>query len=569
MLGERNGNRIATNMSMRGGATLNHVTARIAPKAVAHLRKQAAFYRQEQSGSMAIFGLFSFVIILLLAGIGVDIVRHETLRAELTNTQDRASLAATNLDNSLDPVAVVTDYFAKAGLSQYLHDVDVQPLGDGRQVTVITKTVIPTYFMKFAGVDTLQMTSTSVAEQGLSGIEISMVLDVSGSMGSYSRLSNLKTAAADFTEVVFDNAEPEDIAISVIPYATQVNAGASILGTLDLLNAHSKSHCINFEDDDFLSTDIDYASAVSTRIYDQTMDHDSVYNDWDNLDMAHGYTTCSTETGREILAFSNNKTEIDNMINSLTAHGNTSIDIGVKWGAALLDTSAQTVNSALGADGSTPGDVADVQKFMVVMTDGSHTNQYFIPDPYRDDYDPADPNTRRTEVYQDLYDDIYVGEEYNNCTYSYWSGWSCGTPYTRYVRIRDKQIFDSLPYSVASGNMEELVWSEVWSAMTTYNHAYARYLASGDSNDYYSWRDATVKSYDTATKDSRLLDICTAAKDSGVIIFAIGFEAPAAGEQVMQSCASSSAHYYDVDGLEIADAFTAIATKITELRLVQ
>jgi len=54
-----------------------------------------------------------------------------------------------------------------------------------------------------------------------------------------------------------------------------------------------------------------------------------------------------------------------------------------------------------------------------------------------------------------------------------------------------------------------------------------------------------------------------------VIVFAVGLEAPRAGTTVLKACASSPAHYFDTDGLEIAEAFTAIATSIRQLRLTQ
>ncbi|PTQ71285.1 pilus assembly protein TadG-related protein [Celeribacter persicus] len=526
-----------------------------------HLRKlDAQSHMRDEEGSLAIFGLFSFVILLLLAGIGIDIVRHETLRTELQNTLDRAVLAATNLENTNDPKDVIIDYFAKAGLSQYLleDEISVVPLGDGRQVSASIAATIPTYFMKFASVDSLSMASESVAEQGLSGLEISLVLDVSGSMNSYSRLSNLKSAATDFTQTVFENAASDEIAISVIPYATQVNAGRSILDKLDLLNAHHQSHCINFEEDDFSTTAIDYASGGTGRYYDQTMDFDAFSSDWNNLDMALSQETCPPESSREILPFSNDKSTIDTFIQSLTANGNTSIDLGVKWGAALLDESAQTVTAGTTASAH-PAANADAQKYMVVMTDGSHTNQYLIPDPYRDD-------DESTGVYEDTNGRIYVSAERTSCSYYY--GYNCTTT-MRYTRIDNKNVSTSLPYTLASGNIREMTWAEVWSEMTVYNHAYARYLASGDSDDYYDWRDKTRISYGTSTKNNRLNEICTAAKEAGIIIFAIGFEAPSAGQQVLQSCASSDAHYYDVDGVEISEAFSAIASKITELRLVE
>ncbi|WP_157779930.1 TadE/TadG family type IV pilus assembly protein [Celeribacter ethanolicus] len=536
----------------------------LARAAATHLRKlDARRHMRDEQGSLALFGLFTFVILLVLAGMGIDIVRHETLRTELQNTLDRAVLAATNLENTNDPKDVIIDYFAKAGLSEYLKEdeIDIVPLGDGRQVYASVEAEVPTYFMKFAAIDSLSLSGETMAQQGLAGLEISLVLDVSGSMNSYSRLTNLKDAAQDFTETVFENAASDEIAISVIPYATQVNAGKDILDSLHRLNAHDKSYCINFEEDDFSTIGLEFPVTETTgRFYDQTMDFDAFNSNFYDLDMALSDHTCAPAASREILPFSNNQTEIDDYIEALTAYGNTSIDLGVKWGAALLDESAQILTAGTSASAH-PASNSDAQKFMVVMTDGSHTNQYLMPDPYRDD-------DQSTGVYKDKDGRIYVSGERTTCSYYYGTPYNCSTE-MRYTRIDNRSVLTSLPYTLASGNVWEITWSEVWSSMTVYNHAKARSYATGNDYDYYTWRNATRTSYDTATKDARLDEICTAAKNAGIIIFAIGFEAPTAGQNVLRSCASSDAHYYDVEGIEIAEAFSAIATKITELRLVE
>ncbi|MBW6416732.1 TadE/TadG family type IV pilus assembly protein [Celeribacter sp. PS-C1] len=522
--------------------------------ALAALWRLRGNFARDEEGSFAIFGLFSFVIILLLAGIGIDIVRHEALRTELQNTLDRAVLAATNLENTNAPKDVIIDYFAKAGLSQYLNkdDIKIVPLGDGRQVSATVEATLPTYFMKFAAIDKLETSSYSMAEQGLSGLEVSMVLDVSGSMNSYSRLTNLKSAARDFTDTVFANAGADDVSFSVVPYATQVNAGAGILSKLNVRNAHNNSHCINFVADDFSMLGLQYADAEgTTRYYDQTMDFDAFNNNWSDLDMALQDETCAPASSREILPFSNNQTRIKNYISALSAYGNTSIDLGMKWGVALLDTSARSVSGS-----GHPADASDAQKFVVVMTDGAHTSQYYMRDPYRDDDED-------TGVYKDKNGYIYVSADRRSCNY-----YNCWTT-TYYTNIQNRNVSSNLPYSLNSNDIREMTWAEVWSSMTVYNHAYARYLAANNSNVYYSWRDATRTSYNASTKNNRLLDICSAAKEAGIIVFAIGFEAPSSGQDVMRRCASSDAHYYDVEGMEIAEAFSAIATKITELRLVK
>ena len=80
-------------------------------------------------------------------------------------------------------------------------------------------------------------------------------------------------------------------------------------------------------------------------------------------------------------------------IDSFVARGNTSIDIGTKWGTALLDPSTSSVLSNLIASNDVHGDFAgrpyaygenNVLKVLVVMSDGQNTNQYYMNEPYRD-----------------------------------------------------------------------------------------------------------------------------------------------------------------------------------------
>ncbi len=74
----------------------------------------------------------------------------------------------------------------------------------------------------------------------------------------------------------------------------------------------------------------------------------------------------------------------------------------------------------------------------------------------------------------------------------------------------------------------------------------------------------------SASKGDTLLDsICTAAKNERIVVWSIGFEVSDHGANVMRSCASSPSHFFRVEGVEISDAFEAIAKQINQLRLTQ
>ncbi len=71
------------------------------------------------------------------------------------------------------------------------------------------------------------------------------------------------------------------------------------------------------------------------------------------------------------------------------------------------------------------------------------------------------------------------------------------------------------------------------------------------------------------TMNSTLQTSCNQAKSNGVIVYGIAFEAPANGQAQISGCASSPAHYFDAQGLEIQTAFRTIANSISQLRLTQ
>jgi len=74
---------------------------------------------------------------------------------------------------------------------------------------------------------------------------------------------------------------------------------------------------------------------------------------------------------------------------------------------------------------------------------------------------------------------------------------------------------------------------------------------------------------DSGEADDRLSAICEAARDEGIIVYTIAFEAPSRGRAALRDCASSPSHYFDVNGTDISDAFSAIASDIRALKLTQ
>jgi len=131
------------------------------------------------------------------------------------------------------------------------------------------------------------------------------------------------------------------------------------------------------------------------------------------------------------------------------------------------------------------------------------------------------------------------------------------------------------PWNSGAGVTQQ-TWQQVWAGQRLSWVAwqlYARALgtsSSARSTQYNSAINLLSSTYAAVnTMNSSLQTSCNQAKANGVIVYGIAFEAPTNGQQQISGCASSPAHYFDAQGLEIQTAFRTIANSISQLRLTQ
>ncbi|WP_321829098.1 TadE/TadG family protein [Thalassovita sp.] len=542
-----------------------HMASRVMQGPTA-LRRGLHRFGRDESGAVVIFSIFMFICMLMVGGVGIDLMRFERDRMALQNTLDRAVLAAADLDQTQPAEEVVRDYFDKAGVGAYLQSVTVDEGIGYRSVSAKATSELDTYFLKLFDIDTMSAPASGQAEERIDGIEISLVLDVSGSMGSNQRLTRLRPAAKSFVDTVLASAQEGNVYISVVPYATQVGVGQNLLSKYNVTNEHSYSHCVDFGDSDFNTTEI---------LPTDPLQRSGHFDPWYNYENPY-LTVCSTNPDTQILPFSNDQNALHDYIDDLEALGATSIDVGMKWGAALLDPGTQPVLSQMISEGSVSGDFEGrphaynertTLKVVVLMTDGENTTQYFLNDGFREGLSPVWYNSSRsvsggrysvqqgsnfwwphTQTWEDH---AYGNGTYEECEWRRRNGrwrWTCW----------DEN---------ESGTAVQLTYPELWNRLSV-NWNMNNNMGF-DSYRYYNWYDDVTDSAGSNTKDARTDAICTAAKDQGIVIFTVGFEAPDRGQNVLRACASSDSHHFDVDGLAIDDAFASIAASIRKLRLVQ
>jgi len=425
--------------SRRQGAIMRNLT-KPNERRVRHTRTTIALVtrlRRDEGGGITIFTLFLLVTMLVLGGMAVDFMRFESKRVLLQSVSDRAVLSAAELDQTRDPDVIVEDFFRTAGyegavITRLVTDAKV----GNREVEVSSEIDIDTFFLRLVGIDTLTAPALSGAVEGTGKVEVSLILDISGSMrwnatGDYdgdsstpntthTRMAFLQKAATGFIEDLLveqdANGNPlnsagnikqptddyvlkyeDQVSVNLIAYSQNVSLGNDLYGALTTtpdvrhqngISYHygdpliptgnsfrNPSRCVDF--------DLNAVSGDFTRL-------DFVDREYQQLEYFKHYSRgsgaslkefriCPEEAEEGIIPLSQDPDALITAIDAYEPTSFTSIHLGMKWGTLLLDESiSSTLASITSIDpafsGSRPAayNAANTTKYIVLMTDGSN-----------------------------------------------------------------------------------------------------------------------------------------------------------------------------------------------------
>lgn len=530
------------------------------------LKSRGATFAKEEDGTVLFFAVAMMLVMLMLAGMGVDIMRFETVRTELQQTSDRATLASASITQELDPEDVVRDYFEKAGLSEKLTKVEVTTGLNFRTVRVEARADTNPIFLNLYGkraVDEIEARALSIAEQRITNVEIMLVLDVSGSM-SGAKLSNLKTSAKEFVETVI-NADGEGrISIGIVPYNGQVNMPQYLQNLFtNRVGDHGVSNvnCFDLPASVYSGLGLPTNTSLPVTGHVDTYSSTSYSNSYVSTTSSSSTPNpnnrwCPVSSSNVILPPTNNINTLQNHIDGLQAIGATSINAGMKWGMTFLDPGSRPIISAMVAQGRTPGqfegrpfeyDDDESMKVVVLMTDGEHFPEERLNEGYR---------TENSPIYKgnDGYYSIYQNR--SNTSNDYW--------------VPHRNEWRSQPWPDNSRATRQ-TWDEMWSSVRMTWVAWQLYARAngGSSSSYYNAMDSFRTKTPVSDMNDQLQSVCSRARANDVIVYGIAFEAPPNGADQIEACATTPSHYFNAEGLEIQSAFRAIASNISQLRLTQ
>jgi Flp pilus assembly protein TadG len=579
---------------------------RIAASLVAiRIRLEFARFQREERGAMAFFMLFVFLMMLMFGGIAVDVMRFETSRVAMQQTMDRAALAAASLKQGLDPTSVVMDYFDKADIpndtamvSMTLPSVTVSGTANFRTVTATASVKSNNYFMHLLNVDYLEGPTASKAEQGVSKVEIILVVDISGSMNDNGKIGGLKTAATNFVNTVKANDSLNQVSIGIVPYNAQVNLGPLLraeynethvpMNSAGVVEAVPNVNCLQ------LPTTIFDTTAIPTTLALPMASHADTVSG--TTGSGTGYTAWSGSSGGFVFNFSNpcnatttgvvlmptkDKAPVLGHISNLVAGGNTSIFLGMRWGVALIDDSAKPIYKKIGSASVSdrPASNSDplTRKVIVLMTDGDHVSTNLVPDAYK---------TGLSNVWRSTADSNYsarftTGRPSCAGTNEYWvpHKWAA-TPTGNKIAALNQPCGGAwratawISETGTGGTAVRQDWSQIWAVARVTWVARHLFGNSGVSGMGYSTMLAAFRTQNMpdTTMDSLLSTNCGAARLAGVEVYGIAFNAPAQGAAAISDCASEpkgSYYFLSTSNAALNDAFQKIAANISELRLTQ
>lgn len=324
-------------------------------------------FRTSERGAVApLFGLALLVMIFLM-GISIDGARGSRISTFASNALDAAALAAAKSLRLTNP----TDAELKLLIQQYwelnfpnlandasLENFSVVVDRTINSVKIVADLRVPTTVSAVMGKDYLEVRVTSTAVFDVKDVEVSMMLDVSGSMGG-TKLADLKTAAKDLVDILLPaDAENSGNRISVSPFSTAVNAGALVdLVTVEPLPPKGKKKPNTFPN----------TTCVTERSGSMAFTDAS----GGAYPLGQKASFCPSQA---VLPLTKNVDVIKAAIDAMQASGMTAGHLGIAWAWYML---SPEWNDVLPSD-SEPSDYDDkgVQKVAILMTDGMFNSYY-------------------------------------------------------------------------------------------------------------------------------------------------------------------------------------------------
>lgn len=324
-------------------------------------------YFRETLGATAVVFALIIPVVVGSAGMAIDVANAYMVKQRLSHAIDAAALAAAAMGGT-DTTAKVTRFFnqnypeEKIGATYGL-TVTVS----GQNMTVTAKADYDTTFGRFLGIDTITVTSSATVTREVLGLEVALVLDVTGSMSTNNNIGTLRTAATNFLNKLCPNTTCSSLVkIGIVPFATAVNVGPYGLGKNPNGTTYDTAFVNNPNNRSFnQSQSSQWWGCVLARSTPQDTQNSTSTWKWDMYRYTPGTSPNNGCNKSYILPLTGMKSTIQSRITGLQASGNTLSNLGMVWGYRVLSPEAPFREGAAWSDVKT-------KKVALLMTDGDN-----------------------------------------------------------------------------------------------------------------------------------------------------------------------------------------------------
>jgi Flp pilus assembly protein TadG len=345
----------------------------------------------DRKGNIAV--LFALAIVPVIGGVGaaVDYSMASAYRTDMQKALDATALAMSKLlpmdETKMNEVGL--QYFLASMGHHELTNLNLEIVpAVGKVLLNVTADYKPKIANIF-GATQFQIGTNSEATWGIGKVEVVLALDNTGSM-SGQKIEKLKLGAQKLVDILKNAVREEgDAKVGIVPYTVEVRVDPTAHltatwwrdGNCSKSQYKTKNNCQNNNGTWRSTNSANWTGCIADR--DQKNSSNN-WIDYDSLDTEPNASAdtkfprtpsssmCPTATILPLtdVYTSGGYTAITNKITTMQATGNTNVTMGAVWGWHLLDNKAPFIEGR-------PYNTKDVQKYLILMTDGVNTQSRF------------------------------------------------------------------------------------------------------------------------------------------------------------------------------------------------
>lgn len=364
------------------------------------VRAAARRFIGAKDGNIAVIFAIAAVPIISFVGAAIDYTRANSARSSMQAALDSTALM---LAKDLSDGTITTSqinakaaaYFTALYTNTDAKSVTVNATytastSMGSTIVVNGSGAVTTDFMKVAGFPDLKFSTSSTSAWGNVRMRVAMALDNTGSMAQDGKIGALQTASKNLIDQLSALAKnPGDIYISIIPFAKDVNVGASNYnqdwidwtawdianGTCSSSNYNSRSSCVSNGKTWTPKNHNTWNGCVWDRDKDNenpgydTLNTAPAASNPNTLFPAEQWSSCPVQ----LIPLSYDWLALKNMIGTMTPNGNTNQAIGMAWAWQSLASTAP-----LNAPAKDPN--YTYKDAIILLSDGLNTQDRWYSD---------------------------------------------------------------------------------------------------------------------------------------------------------------------------------------------